>query len=868
MVVSDSLAKAPDSTKKAAALDSTILYSADKVAFTFNPRITILTGNADVQYKSMHLTAGRIEIRWDEDLLIAQGLPDSLKIKLPTDTNNVKSGGDSTKFSTLSDSTKYSPASDSAVAAALDSAMAATDSLRIKDKPKMADGIQVITGETMTYNIRNKRGRVIEGVTNYEQGKYHGGKIKKVDEETYDISNGFYTTCDAPDPHYGFYCSEMKLIMHDKVIARPVVLEFGPVPVAILPFGIFPAHGGRHSGILVPTYGESSGQGRFFTGLGYYWAPNDYLDARASLDYYERSGILLHADGYYAKRYIYHGSLSGSYINQSLDGVVTRRWDLKVDHSHDISPNSNLLVNAYFVSDNSYLRDISQNPDQRLKKTIQSDATYNQRWPSTLNSGTINLHRFEDLSTGHIELSLPQASFSRGQSPIIPPPEGTKPDSASWYNMIYYRYGATGLNTSVTNVAHLPDRSIKESRDRSGLRHDVGITASLKPFGVVAFSPTFNYNEVWLDEWLDFTQRSNAIVDTLKQKTFRARRTFSTGAGLSTKLYGLFKPGVFGVTALRHTLSPSLTFSYTPDFAESQWGYYKVYRDTTTGLKSYYDEFGGNLFGSTPRDKQMSLGIGVDNLFEYKRTVDGKESKGELFGLGFSTGYTFTADSLKWQDLSSRMRIKPLMGESGSSVSGLGLDISARHSFYAVKEVLPGTFVLVNRSAPNGLRLLSFDLTTSLKFTGGAGGAASSGSQTAPRDTTAGLTAVATPDRFSAQAWTPSPLPWSAGMSLRYGENRITPTEISKDAWASLTFEVKATTNWKINSDIRVNLLNKKIDVMSITLYRDLHCWEGRLTWNPVGLYKGYYLIINVKSSNLKDVKVEKRRGGGGFLGF
>lgn len=834
----DSLAVLPDTTRDEVPLDSIVTYSAKRVQITFDPRRTILTGDAKVNYKSMELTAGTIEIDWDRNRLYAETIADTVKRFHPQ--------------SPISDSTTV----DSSFQ---DTSSVVLDSIRFIGKPKMADGDQVIVGNQMTYDIKSRRGKVIEGRTDYEDGFYTGSTIKRIDASTYNIHSGYYTTCNADEPHYGFWSRDMKLVVKDKVIARPVVLQFEKVPVAILPFGVFPARGGRHSGILVPTYGESSAQGRYFTGLGYFYAPNDYWDARGSLDYYERYGILFRGDLEYALRYVHRGGVSGSYVNQNREGQALRRWDLKVDHSHTLSPSANLNVNAYFVSDKSYLRDISQNTNERLKQTIRSDATLNKLWRGTPYSATLNLHHEEDLTTGNIDQSIPRITFSRSQTPLIATPEGMKPEDARWWRQIYWRYNGSGLNSSTTRVTTALDGSeSKVSRDRSGLQHTFGVTASAKPFGVFAFTPGINYTEGWFDEWIDYIQREDKSVDSLKQNGFRARRTFSASAGLSTKLYGLFRPKILGLEAIRHTLSPSLNMSYTPDFGSSKWDYYESFT-SSSGVEYFYDRFAGNVFGRTPRQEQMSLSISVDNLFEYKRRIGDQEQKGELFGMGLSTSHNFKADSLKWGDLNATLRIKPLADATGGAVSGLGLDVSSRFSFYDQEKLDGGSWVTVNRTADAGLRPLGFDMTTSLKFQGGQ---AKSGTKT---NADSLKNQPDKEDRFAASVWKPSPLPWSAGIGLRYGETRSNPDSRTRNAWASVNMEIQATKFWKISSDMRIDLINKNIASTGISLYRDLHCWEGRFTWSPVGISSGYYLNIAIKSPHLKDVKVEKREGGGGF---
>ncbi len=842
MIPVDSLALPPDTTRDEVPLDSIVTYSAKRVSITFNPRKTILTGDAKVNYKSMELTAGQIEIDWENNKLYAEAIPDTVQRD-----KRSKTAVDSLVLDSLETVPDDTP----------------PDSVRMIGKPKMADGEQVIVGDRMVYDIKSRRGKVIEGTTDYDDGFYHGSTIKRIDATTYNIRNGVYTTCSLDEPHYGFWSRDMKLIIKDRIIARPIVLHFGPVPVAILPFGVFPTKGGRHSGILIPTYGESSSQGRYFNGLGYYWAPNDYVDLLGSLDYYERSGVLFRGDFNYALRYVYRGTVSGSFVNQDLNGQPLKRWDMKIDHSHILSPSSNLNVNAYYVSDKSFLKDKSRNPNERLRQTIQSNATYNKSWPGTPYTASVNLNRVEDLSTGNLDQSIPRMSFSRNQTPIVAAPEGTKPEDARWWNQVYWRYGGSGVNNSTTReTTRLDGSTFKTTRDRAGMLHNLSMTASTKPFGVLAFSPTVSYSEAWFDEWIDYEQRADNSVDSLKQKSFLARRTFSAGAGLSTKLYGLFRPHLFGIDVIRHTLAPSISLNYSPDFGEAKWGYYEKFRDAL-GTERFYDRFAGNVFGATPRHEQMVVGISLGNLFEYKRKVADKELKGELFDLGLSTSHNFKADSLRWSDLGTSLRIKPLVNSSGAAISGLGLDVSTRHSFYDQIEVSPGRWVTVNRIAEGGLRLLGYDLTTSLKIQSNRPAAPGKKSE----DSTSTLAPISE-DRFAPKVWVPSPLPWSAGIGLRYGETRTSPDTRVKNAWASVNLDMQATKNWKISSDMRVDLINKEIASTGISLYRELHCWEGRFTWNPVGAFSGYYLNIAVKSPHLKDVKVEKREGVGGVFGL
>ncbi len=828
-----------EQTREKGVLDTTITYSAQSVKFTFQPRLTTFDGNAKVRYRQVALDAEHIEVYWDDDILTAKGRLDTVKVETEG---------------------------------------AQKDSIYWKGLPRLKDGTQVIDGFDMVYNIETRKGKVSQGATVYQDGSYHGNQIKMIERGEYNIRSGFYTTCDAEESHYGFWSRDMKLVVKDKVVARPVVLYFGPVPVAIIPFGVFPSKGGRHSGIIVPSYGESASQGRYFNNLGYYLAPNDYYDLRGSLDFYEKYGIRFRAYGRYALRYHFNGSLSGSYVNEARNDQHQKRWDISIDHSHILNPTTSLVVHGYFVSDGSYLQDLSQNEDERLKQQIESNATLSKRWEDTPYSGTLNLKYREDLNTGENLLYLPQLSFSKNSSAIIPPAEGTRSEDVEWYNRFMYSYRMSAENRKLVNILNfthyetvddsviLVSNKIKKPRTQAGVKHTVSLSASGMSISYFGVTPRITYVEDWIDELREYQPNESGGVDTVKHDQFAARRTFSGIVSFNTKLYGLFHPKVLGLDAIRHTLSPSIDFTYRPDFSDKAWGYYDIIPDST-GRERFYDRYSGGIYGATTRGKQMSLGLGVSNLFEYKSVKEDREVKGEMFTLGLNTSHNFTADSLKWSNLISSMRISPLGGAAGQSIggvklSGLTFDLSGTHSFYK-QSPISGTssYVTVDQGADEFLRLVRFEITTTFRL---------EGKSESDQQQSAGGSAIPgfSGDRFEQATWTPSTQPWQAGLSFRYTEQFENPLLKNKDIWGSLNLEVQATKNWKVSYTTRFNLESKTIVSNNISIYRDLHCWEGMLIWNPTGVGKGLYLKINVKSPQLQDVKIEKREGSGGYVGF
>ena len=821
-LTADTLRTAP--TRQETDLDTIIIYSADSVAFTFSPRVTLLEGNARIKYGQVALEADRIDVHWENQLLFAKGRLDTIK---------------------------------------LDSTRGGKDSLNWIGMPEFDDGTQVVVGKSMTYNLQTKQGNVVEGKTDYQDGFYIGTRIKRIDAGTYNIKSGYYTTCDAPEPHFNFWSRDMKLIIKDKVIAKPVVLYFGPVPVMILPFGVFSAHGGRHSGIIVPGYGESANSGQYFKNFGYYWAPSDYFDVRTSLDYYQKTGVLFRGDAYYTVRYKLDGSVSGTFTNKSEQYRVQRSWDIALRHRQVIDPSLVLNATGYYVSDASYLKNISQDPNQRMRRIIRSNASLAKNWLESPYSGSVNLNWEKDISSESVSYSMPQISFRRATTPLIPLPAGVKQEEGNWYNKVKYTYDAKGEIR--TQVSVLPAGG-KQSVARSGVKHNLSINATPDPLHYIAWTPVFNYSEVWLDQWNEYSIDRNNVIRTVKHDGIPdgliARRTFSSSLRLSTKLYGLFKTKILSLQAIRHTVSPSLNMQYQPDFSDPKWGYYNVL-DDTSGREILKDKFEGNIYGRTPQGEQRTLGIGLGNVFEYKMLKDDQEVKGELLSLQLGTSHNFAADSLKWGNLTSSAQISPLKTIAGDTkifgtFSGMTLVLSTTHSFYRMEKDERGVSRQVDKPAEGGLRLLNFDLKTGFSFKGIA--------TVTSRDTSSYEETET--DRFSTRQWRPSTAPWSAGFSFRYGETILDADNIRKTINGGLNLELQATKNWKISYNTQVDLHERKVTSTSISIYRDLHCWEGSLILYPMGIGKGFYMRINIKSPQLQDVKVERREGSGGFLGF
>ncbi|MCX6640766.1 MAG: LPS assembly protein LptD [bacterium] len=828
-----------DTTQPAASeTDTTIQYSARSIEFLVDGKRTFLRGNAQVTYKKIKLLAEQIIVDWDNNQVIASGVPDTLWA---------------------------------------DSLKTVIDTVIVKGRPVFSEGDQEIIGEQMTYNLKSGKGRVTSGTTRYLDGYYWGAALKKENSEVLYAGPGSFTTCDKADPHYRFRSEEMKLMVGNKVVAKPLVLYFGDVPVAAIPFGVFPARSGRQSGIIIPNYGESGVQGRFLRHLGYYWATNDYCDFTGSLDFYEKSGFLLSGRGRYNWRYHLSGTVDGAYINQHYGDVKRRRWELKVGHDQTIDPFTKLRVDANIVSDGSYYRDYSFNFNEQLSQTLRSDATLTRNFPDGKNSVSLNLHHEQNLANEEISQDIPRITYRHGQTAIFPKakkaPDDTTSSEPLWFNNIYYSFTSEAIHRRILDQqTSLGDTSLIQNR-RMAAKHTLSMNSPQKIFSYFSISPSLNVNEMWVGETWDY--RKNSLGE--KISGFAARHTLSTALGLSTKLYGFWVNPLPGVEAIRHTASPSISFNYTPDFSDPAWGYYQQVTDSTGAVTSK-DRFYGALYGGTPKGKSMSLGMQLANLFQMKYGSGEKKSTRDLFNLNFSTSYNLAADSMNFAPLSSSFRADPIDRSSPlGPLKSLSIDLSTTHSFYKFASGHEYNNYYFDPRKGKILRLTSFDIS--------ANSGISLGKllynpeevrvednqpvvQTAEDQVLQDSILMPVNKPSLPKDWYLGTVPWDLQLSFHYTSSRYNPSNPIETFWMNAAIDASIMPNWQISYNTRVDLVNQKVVSAGLTIYRDLHCWEARLVWNPLGIGQGYYLRINVKTSQLQDVKVERRRGQGTFMGF
>jgi lipopolysaccharide assembly outer membrane protein LptD (OstA) len=814
LVRTDSLARSSPS-----GIDSVVSYAAvDSIVYDLSGRTMSLHGQGKIDYKELGLKAERVDINWNTSVLRAHGVPD------PTDSTGV----------------------------------------RIKGLPDLKDGAELYHGSVVSYNFKTKKGKIDLGKTEIEKGLYYGNAIKKVESDVLFVQDGKFTTCDLDHPHYYFGSPTMKVMVRDKVVARPIYLYIADVPVFALPFGVFPSERGRRSGLIAPAYGES-GRGRYLLHLGYYWAMNDYMDWSFRADGYTKGSYTFYSDYRYALRYLFSGTISGSYgrvvTRETTDPDYTEQkvFNLHLTHNQDFNPTTRMVVDFTFTS-GSYYTQTSNSLNDLLRQNVISNATLSKYWEGTSNSMSINLHRDQNLKpdSGGVELSeiLPSISFSHSMSyPFRSSKSNEGSSKLQWYELIGVSYGGQFLNTrTTTNWV-----TYKQVDERRGVQHTISVNASPKA-GYVTLSPFFNYTEKWYDKRIDRAydlQDSSLTTDNVK--SLSAVRYFDMGVSASTKLYGIFQPGVFGIKGIRHQVVPSISYTYQPDFSKQTYGYWGRYTDVY-GVEQKYSHYEREVFGGAPGEERQAISLRIGNVFEMKTAVDdtsNKENKFQLLNLDLSTSYNFARDSLKFDEVG--------VGFRTSIGQFLNIGGSTRYNLYKYEKTTVGATTVgrrVNKFLLSEGRfgdMTGFNISVGTRFSGEKH-KTDAGPIRTPEDSLRqaqqsgyrGLYDQESPD-FS--------IPWNLDLSWNFSQSRPgDPSVLYRSSGLTASLGFNLTENWKFTASANYDLINKEFAAPQVTVYRDLHCWEMNFSWVPIGTYKNFRLEIRLKAPQLQDVKVTKQQ--------
>ncbi len=787
----------------------TVSYKADFIEYDLENKIILMYSNGEVSYHDMTLYADTIHLLLREDVLVATG------------------------------------------------------------HPQLIDGEDTVVGDNMVYNLVTKRGKVTFGTAHSSDSKYNGNMIAMSDDKSFYIEDGAYTSCAKEDTaHYCFYGRHIKIIPSDKAISRPVVLNVGDAPIIVLPYFVTPLERGRQSGWLTPRWGGNFNHGGRLDNIGYYWALNDYSDLTLSGRVMEFQSYEVRAHTNYKLRYLFDGSLDGSYAIDNYAEQLKQRWQMNYRHNQDILPDGSmkLVGSGSIVSDKNYYKMHSVDTTELLnQQQTNANLSLSKNFKKINANANVSWNRTQNFRDNIVNQDLPSFGFNLSSRPLIPYRDdevrtSADEDKEKWYNKIRYSYSLQGKQRLVQRGKGEPDEIL---RHHGGVSHNIPVSANFKLFKWFNISPFFNisqslhdayidtfrtfdtvditlydtipldsgtigttYDTITLDDttrYLVYSLGDTTVIYSFQDTTYLMDNDFSvskahtywwnTGLSMSTRLYGLFPIKIFNFTGMRHTLSPSVSYTFTPK-------------------KEVPVDFPGIGVSHAPRSNKRSQSVSfrIGNLFEGrakgKEKKDSEETKDRTFSLlnlSLGASYDFEKESRNWSDISL-----------SASIPNKLIDFTFNSTFtpYNAENKL---------IAPQPLRY-SFSLRPKLAGIKGQfwGGDFIILEGLRTEDYMQGYNNLSKPG-------------WSASVRPDYNFSR-SRRNVDDDFTTDKSYRLSASANikfshiWSAAWGSSYNFEERRFMNNSVNFICDLECWEMNFNWNPSGLDGGsFYFIIKIK---------------------
>ncbi|HRK28373.1 MAG TPA: putative LPS assembly protein LptD [Chitinophagales bacterium] len=745
------------------------------------------------------------------------------------------------------------------------------------DVPLFSDAEREFQSDIIVYNFETKKGRLTQLVTQEGDGYLRGEVVKKNEYDEMFGRNAFYTTCNHEHPHFKINVNRVKIIPNKLIVSGPaqLIIEDVPTPV-FLPFGIFPLTKGQRSGILLPAYGYSPNRGFYFQGGGYYLGLSDVADIALTTDIFTNGSWRAALSSDYRKKYKVNGNINIDYgINKDGDPITPsyterRNFFVRWNHAQDAKarPNSNFSANVGFGS-SGFNREFEVRNNNVLTNTLTSSVNYNFSIPGTPLRVALNSRLDQNTNTQQINVSLPNLRVDMNRQ--FPFARKVQTGGARWYEKIGVAYNMRAeARTNVTDSL-LFTRTFFDNM-RYGLEHNVATSTNFNLFKYINISPSVNYSEAWYfrtveKQWVPDTTyqmvvkpNGESVIDTIlpRLQTIdlngfkRAVKQLNTGVSATTKLFGFvnFKKGK--IKAIRHEVTPSVSFNYQPNFGADFWNYYRFVQNNVKGDSVRYSVFEGAIFGAPSSGAVGSVGMSLNNnlqmkLLSAKDTVNNGEKKINLIDrLNFNTSYNMLADSMRWAPINFNGGVtfarKVQVNLSGAfdpyTIDDNGRSINQTH-FKAT-------------GAPLRFSSLSFTVATSITADELKKMVSGQGTEQEREEL-----------KNNPDAFVYFNIPWR--LSLDYNLSLRPTRRNGRDTTLvtqSLNFngELNLSPKWRIAANSGYDFAFKRLSRTTLDIYRDLHCWEMVLTLAPTGQYRYYVFTIRVKSALLQDLKINRRR--------
>ncbi len=862
-VVDDSIRLDSINRSKKNGIDAPVKYeAADSLVYDAATNTAHLYGTSEVDYEQMNLKSDKIYMSLDSSMVRATGSPDS------------------------------------------------TEKDGIKGKPVFKMGQDEYDTDTMAFNFKTKKGLIQNVYTQQEDGFLRSEISKRSDNGDVYLAHGRYTTCDKEHPDFYISLSRAKVRPGKDVTFGPAYLVVADVPLPLaIPYGFFPFSKSYSSGFLMPTYGDENSRGFYLRDGGYYFAMSDKWDLKLLGEIYTKGSWGLSAASNYRKRYRYNGTFYFSYQDTKTgdkgmpDFAEQRSFKLQWSHRQDAKANpfSSLSASVNFASSSYERNNLTSmyNPQTMTQSTRTSSVSYSTTFSSIGMSLSTSANLSQNMRDSSIAMTLPDLNISISR--FYPFRRKHRVGEEKWYEKISMSYTGQLSNSITTKEDQLMHANLIKDW-KNGMQHTIPINGNFTLFKYINVTPSFNFTDRMMTRKVDKSwdeQTQTEVSDT----TYGFHNIYSWNLSLaaSTKLYAFFMPNrkIFGdkIQAIRHVLTPQVSFSYAPNFGSSSYGYYKTYQKTDAdGNVSLveYSPYAGGLYSVPGKGKTGSISWDVSNNIEmkYRDKNDSIRKASIIDELGASMSYNMAASVKRWSDLSLRLRLKwwknytfnmtgvfatyayeldengrPYVGnhtEYGKGrfgrFQGMSQNISYTLTPEKIKKLFSGDDSLDddNRQGNNNDEGVDTDIESNVDDTMIEG-------QRGARKKSGGGKAKTDDDGYMAFS-----MPWS--LTFGYG---ITMRENTSGNFNEKTMRypykftqtlnvsgnVRLSDGWNISFSSGYDFDNHEMSMTTASLQRDLHCFNMSCSV-VLAPYTSYNFSFRANASTLTDaLKYDKRSG-------
>ncbi|HKP94489.1 MAG TPA: putative LPS assembly protein LptD [Fibrobacteria bacterium] len=824
-----------------------------------------------------------------QDSLAAKALADSLRFKADsTRAADDTSGSGSDTVSYSADRIRYRSdrfsLSDKALLTYRGSSLVA-DSIVFYSRDNVVEAMGApliqdpanppILGYRMRYNLKTKVGEIYYGSSKKDNQTFNGVEIRRQKNGEILIARGDFSTCDLTlDKHYFFYSRRMILEPKSKVLSGPIVMNVGDVPVAILPMMVMPLGSGRRSGLLQPKFGGDQTQGFYLTGLGYYWAINEYTDYMMAGDVIEgQQGTFdrtnLNSQFRYNKRYAYNGSLGGKLYVSEFD-LSNPGWSVDYAHDQNVTPDQKqtLKGTGRFQSDPSIVDRNALTEEEKVKQT--ANATLGYRRQFDWNQATFNADFAQDynLSTTLLNRDVPNLGF-RVSGPLFPKPEDDGPAQSGedpWYRKLTYNYD-NRLNVNM--VSRPAERAARgDTSTYVGYVDHLSFSGKYPLLQYFNVTPSVNLSQLWsLNSRGDSADPVRTAWDPGAGDLGEYFAFFNTAASVDTRIYGIAQaadePWFGKLSGIRHTIIPTVNFTYAPKLDSNP----RFLPNPKIGGTAFQEEQktigftlgnevdlklapeGGND-AAAPRATAPGAASAVPATASASAAAPGTAAsaaakKGEpykLLSASSSINYNFAKDVREWSDIPSVFSIY--------LTKNVAFTLNARHTLYddfadsssrdhLVSPILTGygfgwrKGIQVGGNFNSGVRIKDTQGFPTGRF------------ETTPWSGDLNYSFDYASTRVGGDDNSP--------LERIFGANGTFRRTLSHTANGSL--KLNPTPGWQMSYDTEYNFSDGKFSKHSFAFHRVLHCWQMDFQWTPRGISEGWN--FNIRITDLPDVKLQ-----------